>query len=154
MSVLFLFIPSVFNFVSDSFTESYYKTIPQNKVLDNVVIVADDMCLGDTEQIWVGTRSVYIKNGIPANITRELYRIVSVPSHGELSAKVYEDTQDIIIDSVEESTRIQRYEKPLDIGTYFWQLKYNTVSLPAGVIRYDFDVIRTNNFQVRDCATQ
>lgn len=129
MAFLFVLFPSALNFVVNSVRVSYYSHLPIEDILSSVSIQFENLCLGENEQVWLGTRTVGLKDGISANVTRELYKLIETQERGQIQAKIYEET-----------------------GEYVWQLKMNELRLPGGVIRTDLPIIRTNIFEVKDCT--
>jgi len=152
MALVFFFVPTFFNFIFSSFQHSYYMSVSTDHFLRDVTFQIEDMCVGDSEQLWFSNRIVGVESGISANITRELYKILTV-NETRINSKIYEETRDIVIDPVTSSSRIQRYPFELSVGEYVWQLKMNELRLPSGVVRTDMPILRTNIFTVSECDT-
>lgn len=151
MACLFFLIPTIFNFISESVQRTYYSSVPIEDLYQHGTLIAHDLCYGELEQLLVSDREVFTSKGIKAEVTRELFR-----QHTDnVYAKVYE--QDEVMVTLEQSEdgltrRIQRFDTPLSVGQYYWQIRIDALYLPAGVIRSDVSLLRSNNFIVSECT--
>lgn len=152
MAIAFLLVPTVFNYLSHTFQETYYQTSDLDNFFRTDSVVAEYMCTTETTQLIHSTRYVGIENGISAEITRELFQEIT-NSTGAVWAKIYEQRDVFVtIETEEVATRVQSYDKPLPQGKYYWQYKINKLYLPAGVVRTDTPLIKSNVFRVEDCV--
>ena len=152
LACLAVFLPTIFNYLSESYHVTYYQNADIEHFLSDVVIVVEDMCATDTEQVWWGTRKVGSEVGFPANISRELsIKLLDDEGNVRFSKVAEEGDIDIFIDPTAESSRTQYYDEPLEIGEYQWVISYSRIMLPYGVTRYDIPPTYTNVFEVREC---
>lgn len=151
MAGIFLLIPTVFNFIQESFKVTYYQNVPLSDLIDHRGITFEDMCYGDTDHLARSERYVRSNLGYKANISRELYKEVQMGTF----AKIFEqDAVDVIIEQAENGVvyRQQAYDEPLEIGSYYWNIKINELEVGAGVIRRDSLPIKSNVFEVKECS--
>lgn len=132
-----------------SIETTYYERAPLSNFLEPGELTVDDICFGDLVQEWRSTRQVFITNGVPAHVVRELY-IINMRG---IKAKIEEETAEVFIEPRTEAYayRTATFERPLKIGRYQWVLKVTELNLPNGVVRTDYPLITSNIFEVKGC---
>ena len=126
---------------------AYYTHAPIEWFYVSGGMVAEDVCLGDTSQTIVSTRTIYgTDTGYPATVVRELLLVergIQTKVHDEVAMPFVEQTTNGV------TRRKQQLPSWLTVGQYQWFL--NVTLTINGVVRNDIDTIESNVFQVTNC---